>query len=228
MNAHAPAPSEAVVETLTRDYLTYHLVFVVGGVLVIIAALVLAAVGVRELARSRRARSDHGLRFARLSYAAFATVGLLTAAGMTILVLANLGNALSPAAGFADAIEAVSDQTVSSSRSDVRQAGAAWLNSGDEAMPATLKRAIDERLSWQAPKAVVSLIALAAAVVFSVLWWRRLIERSRRAQPASGISWKASVAIGWFMMPACFALMVLSLVNAQASIAPIVLTLTMS
>lgn len=227
MDPRPPAASEAVVEILTRDYVSYHLVFVAGGALVVIAALVLAALSLRERVRLGGTRPGHDLRFARLAYAAFATIGLLTAVGMTILVLANFGNALSPAAGLADAIEVVSSQTASSPRSDVQEAGAAWLNAGDAAMPDVLKRAIDERLSWQAPKAVISLIALAVAVAFSVLWWKQLVRRSLRAQPTAGISWMTGVAIGCLMTPTCFVLMVLSLVNAQASIAPIVLTLTM-
>lgn len=229
MNLQAPAASKAAIDLLTHDYVTYHLVFGAGGALAAIAALGLAAVSLLKLTQLRRAPAAHDARFACRTYAAFTTLGLLTAAGMTLLVWANLANALSPAAGLADAMTVVSGQATMSPRGEVQEAGAVWLRSRDAAIPPALKQAIAARRSWQAPKAIASTLALMVALIIAVLWWNGLIRQSLRAQPASGsgMTWRISVAIGCLMAPVCLILLALSLANAQASIAPVVLTLTL-
>ncbi|WP_428150203.1 hypothetical protein [Caulobacter sp.] len=227
MKGPAPTASKAAIDILVRDYANYHLVFAIGGALVVMAAFGLAALSVRALARLKHTRPAHGIRFARWTYTAAAAAGLLTGAGMAVLVLANLGNALHPAAGFADAIKPISGQRAPSQRSAVQDAGAAWMASGEAAMPVVLRRAIEARLAWQAPKAALSLTGLTFAAVFSVQWWNRLLKRARQTLPLSRFALTMGVAVGCLMALIVLLLIVLTLANLQASIAPIVLTLIM-
>jgi len=123
---------------------------------------------------------------------------------------------IDPRTGFAGALGLLGAPKHGTSTAALQDAFAGWLRSGGDAVPPEVAAAIDGRLAWQRPKAVICSVLLVAAVTATALAWRAIARGSGRRLLRLG----AVVGTG-----ACLLLMLMVLGNVQGSIAPLSLTL---
>jgi cytochrome bd-type quinol oxidase subunit 2 len=102
--------------------------------------------------------------------------------------------------------------------------GEAWLQSGSARISPPLQHAIDERLAWQRPKAVICIVLLVAFVTLTVFLWRRLIRQSRTGESVRKLSRRLMLCAGVLSAAACLLLMLMVIGNTESAIAPLTLT----
>lgn len=205
------------LDTLLDDYTRYHRVFVVVGAPVVVALSVLT---VWLWARSRRApRVVHATRsFERTAYVSLAVASTLFTAFLALALAANVSTVRHPAPGFAPLADAARMVETPQHRLVV-----AWIDSGDETVPAAIRSAVDDRLSWQRPKAIGSTILLVACATACVLIWRTLIRRSR-TDGASRRPGRGLLVAGVTTTLGSMLLVVMAIANTQATLAPLTIT----
>lgn len=213
------------LNTLLDDYKTYHLALLVVGGLFLAALLVLAII---FWTRFKRARVD-GTRkwsFERKTYFSFGILSVLVCLFLGVVVAANLSTVLNPRQGFAASVNMLSpNPSAGSPAAELYGSVNTWLQSGSTEVPPVLQQRIDDRLSWQRPKAVICSALLVIFVVASGLIWRALIRRSRDGTGRWGPKRAALFIAGVLTVGSCLMLMLMVMGNVQASFAPISLTL---
>jgi hypothetical protein len=215
--------SNPAFNALVHDYAEYHAVLVVLGGLTTFGLLLLSLFSWRRLKRAPPT-GTRGSRFERSTFRAFAVSSAAVGLCLAAIVAANLGNALDPRHGLLTAIPALGTPQPGTEKAQVQQTTETWLRSGRAEVPPLLQHKIDERLSWQRPKAIVCSLLLIVFVVLCIRIWRGLIarasERGRRRTPKD----RAAIAAGSVAVACTLVLMVLATVNTQASFAPMTLT----
>ena len=146
---------------------------------------------------------------AALVGACLALVGCGVTLLVALVVAANLSNVVDPRHGLAAGLGMLGHAPRGSHRAVLDHAFVTWLRTGDGSTPPAVQAAIDARLAWQLPKAVVSVMLLLIAAPLSVAWWR-----SRR-------SWGVLVV----SVPLCSLLAAMVVGNTQACVAPLAMTL---
>jgi hypothetical protein len=210
--------SNPAFDALMHDYAEYHAVLVVFGGLVTFGLVLLSLFSWRRLRRARRST------FERSTFRAFAVSSAAVGLCLALIVLANLGDALDPRHGLSTAIPALGAPLPGTERRQVQQATNAWLRSGKTEVPPLLQDKIDERLSWQRPKAIVSSLLLIAFVVICARIWSRLIARARERGRRRSLKDRAAIAAGCITVACTLVLMVVAVANTQAAFAPMTLT----
>src|ERR1700684_3196318 len=149
--------SPAYGQLLTADR-NFHVAFlVVGGPFILLLLLFSTYSWVRfKQARHRT--------FERRSYFSFAAVSLVLGLVLATVFWGNVTSVVNPR-------QTLSGTTFS-------PVGQTWLQSGPAQISPLLQHAINERLAWQRPKAVICSILLVAVVTLTVLLWRTLIRQS--------------------------------------------------
>ena len=179
----------------------YHVVFlVVGGLFLLLLVLfsVFAAV------RWRRARRR---TFERRSYLWFAAASLALTLFMAVAFWANLTSVVDPR-------QTLSGTTFS-------PIGETWLRSGRAEIPPVLQQAIDDRLAWQRPKAIICGVLLVVFVMLTVFLWRTLIRRSTTGEPFRRLSRTLMLCAAVLSAAVCLLLMVMVIGNAEGAYAPL-------
>ena len=209
------------LSALLADYTAYHRVLVVVGSVLL---LLTSAFALLAWVRVRRTRGT-GRRwtFERRTWLAFALLATGLALFLGLVVAANISTVLDPRAGFADALGLLGDPRPGSRTAEVQGAVDAWLRSGSAVVPPEVERAIDARLSWQRPKAIITTGLLVALVVLTALVFRRLVRRSHTARPSAGD--RLLLLAGAGSTAVCLVLVLMVLGNTQGSLAPLSLTL---
>ncbi|MFC6236413.1 hypothetical protein [Longivirga aurantiaca] len=211
------------LNALLADYTSYHRVLaIVGGAFL----LALTTLSVMLWGRFRRSRTPgRGWSFERRTYFGLGLVAFGAALFLGLVVAANVSTVLDPRHGFGGAMGLLGTPRAGTSAAQLQDAFATWLQSGAPSVPPEVTRAIDERLAWQRPKAIITSTLLLGFVAVSAVTWRSLIRRShgrtgRRSLRGWGLlgAGVLSVAVGLVLM-----LMVLG--NTQGSLAPLSLTL---
>jgi hypothetical protein len=90
-------------------------------------------------------------------------------------------------------------------------------------VPPPIEEAVQERLNWQAPKAVVSALLLVSVAFATVRIWSALIRRSATATFTT-TSHAGLVVLGNTTTMASLVLLVMAVANTQASLAPLAIT----
>ncbi len=222
--ARPGAGSNAAFDRLLEDYARFHLVLAVLALSLLVAS---AAFVVSAWRHRRSAPRPDGRRwtFERLTWSVAIVAGVAFGLIMALLVAANLSTAIDPLPGFRGSIPTIADQPPGSAGARTDGAFDQWLRSGDRAMPAGVRAAVDRRLGWQRPKAIVCAVLLVLVVLAAQRLWRSVLARSRRP----GHHWtggelaRLAAALGSVVVGLLLVLMVLG--NAQASLAPISMTL---
>lgn len=218
------SPANPALQVLIDDYTRYHLVLVVVGGAFLLGLVVLGIVLWRRFRRAPR-RPQHGWTFEKKTYFSFAVVTVLVGMFMALVVAANVSTVINPRHGFSGSIGML--QSAPSDEQTIAFYGSvdAWLQSGSAETPTIVQDRIDERLSWQRPKAIICAVLLAAFVVVSALVWRRLIRTSRAPEARWTPGRLALLALGVISVLACLLLMLMVMGNTQGALAPISLTL---
>jgi hypothetical protein len=182
----------------------FHVVFlVVGGLF----TLLLLLFSVFSWARFKRARRR---TFERRSYFSFGAVSLALGLIMAAVFWGNVTSVVNPR-------QTLSGTTFS-------RAGETWLQSGSAQISPLLQRAIDERLAWQRPKAVICSILLVAFVTLTVFLWRTLIRQSGAGQPFRKLSRRLMLWAGVLSAVSCLLLMLMVIGNTEGAFVPLFLT----
>lgn len=218
------ADTNPALTALLRDYTTYHVVLVVVGGLFLVALTWLSAAMWRRWRLSRQTGSG-ATAFERRTYLSFGVLSALVGLFLALVVAANVSTALDPRHGFAGAVGLLGTPKAGTSAADLQASFTTWLTSGGDDVPARVTEAIDDRLSWQRPKAIVSSVLLAGGVVLSAATWRSLVRRSRARSGRRPLREWGLLGVGVVSVAVCFLLMLMVLGNTQGSLAPLSLTL---
>ena len=155
------------LRALLSDYTTYHRVLVIVGGLFLVAVTVLTVVC---WGRFRRSRPSSGRRwtFERTTYLLFGVLGATVALFLALVVAANVSNVLDPRHGFAGALG-----LLGSPKPGIVGCGAAAGVRGVAAVGSRCRSArgwtaaIEDRLAWQRPKAIICSVLLVGFVVLT-------------------------------------------------------------
>jgi len=182
----------------------FHLVFlVVGGLFMLLLFLVCVFSWVRFKRAPRRT-------FERRTFFSFGVVSLTLSLLMAVVYWANVTSVVNPR-------QTLSGTTFS-------PAGEAWLQSGSAQISPLLQQAIDDRLAWQRPKAIICSVLLVAIATLTVFLWRTLIRQSTTGTPVRKLSRWLMLCAGVLSAGSCLLLMVMVIGNAEGAFAPLFLT----
>lgn len=210
-------------DALVREYGRYHLVLAVVGGAFLLAFVVL---GWRSWQRFRRQRASGEGRWTFATRTSLAAVVLSIVVGslLALIVAANVSTALDPRPGFAGAVPMVGTSPAGSPRAELQRSFDTWLRSGTVEVPAPVQRAVDDRLAWQRPKAIITAVLLLGVVLLGARVWRALL--ASRAQPGR---WRlmdvARLAAGLGSVAVGLLLMLMVMGNTQAALAPLSMAL---
>lgn len=216
--------SNPALSALLHDYTAYHVVLVVVAGLFLGATSWLAVVLWLRYRRARRI-SGGAAGFERRTYLGFALASAVVALFLAVVVAANVSNALDPRHGFAEALGLIGTPKPGSSAGELQTAYTRWLTSGVDDAPARVTAAIEDRLSWQRPKAFITSALLAGGALLTASIWRRLVRRSRQRTGRRTWGERVVVASGVVLAGVCSLLMLMVIGNTQGSLAPLSLTL---
>jgi hypothetical protein len=148
--------------------------------------------------------------FARRSFfssgAASLAVGLL----MAVVCYANVTSVVDPR-------QTLAGTTFS-------RVGEAWLRSGSAHLSPVLQHAIEERLAWQRPKAIICSVLLVAFVALTAFLWRRLLRQSASGETFRRLGRWSTLSAGVLSAASCLVLMLMVIGNAEGAFAPLFLT----
>lgn len=211
-------------DALLADYARYHLVLAIVGAAFLVLSVSFAWFAWR---RFRHVQAVDGRRWtiAKVTYLV-ATLGSL-AVGLVLLVIvvANASTALDPRPGFAGAVGLVGTPRPGTPRAELHQAFDEWLRSGHAALPPVVRAAVDDRLAWQRPKAVVSAVLLVVVSALGAWVWRPLVGPDRRAARRWWPGDVVRLGVGLSAVAVGLVLMLMVMGNTQAAIAPVAMTL---
>jgi uncharacterized membrane protein YidH (DUF202 family) len=195
--------SPAYGPLLTADR-NFHVAFLVVGGLFIILLLLFSAFSWLRFKRARRRT------FERRSYFSFGAVSLVLGLVLAAVFWGNVTSVVNPR-------QTLSGTTFS-------RVGETWLQSGRAQISPLLQHAVDERLAWQRPKAVVCSILLVAFVTLAVFLWRTLIRQSRSGEPFRELGRRLMLCAGVLSALSCLLLMLMVIGNTEGAFAPLFLT----
>ena len=199
-----PFSTSPAYDRLLIDDRNYHIVFlVVGGLFTFLLLLLSVFSWVRFKQAGRRT-------FERRTYFSFGTASLVLSLFMAVVYWANVTSVVNPR-------QTLSGTTFS-------RIGQTWLRSGRARISPALQQAIDQRLSWQRPKAIICSILLVAFVALTVFLWRTLIRRSAAGEPFRKSSRRLMLGAGVLSAASCLLLMLMVIGNTEGAFAPLSLT----
>lgn len=214
----------AVLDRLLADYARYHLVLVVVGGLFLVAVAAFAVVCGRRYVASRR-RREAGTAFERRTYLGFGLLALTVVLFLAVVMAGNVSNVRDPRRGFLGALGLLGPSRPGSARARLHESFEGWLRAGGGALPSPVRQAVEGRLAWQQPKAVVCLVLLAVGVTLAAYAWRTLLRDSRRGGERKPRRRPVLLAAALLAVPAVLLLMLMVMGNTQASLAPLAITL---
>src|SRR5690348_8998123 len=195
--------SPAYDRLLTADR-NFHVAFlVVGGLFTVLLLLFSGYSWVRFKRAPRRT-------FERRTFVSFGAASLVLGLFMALTFWANVTSVVDPA------------QTLAGT--SFSRTGETWLRAGSAEISPLLQRAIDERLAWQRPKAVICGVLLVALVTATAFLWRTLIRRSTTGEPLRRPRHRLMLSAGVLAVVPCLVLMLMVIGNAEGAIAPLFLT----
>jgi hypothetical protein len=196
-------PNNPAYERLLASDRDYHLVFlVIGGPCLVLLLLLAVWSWVRYRRATRRT-------FERRTFLGFGVVSLFFGLFMVVAFWANLTSVLDPGRTIAGTTYTPTAE--------------AWLRSGRAELSPALQQAIDDRLAWQQPKAVICAGLLVVFVALTALLWRRLLRRP----PARSLGRRLTVGAAVLSAAACLLLMLMVIGNAESAAAPLFPTVQM-
>src|SRR5690242_1372007 len=139
-----PLQANPAYDLVLADDRNYHLVFLVVGGLFTLLLLLFTVFSSRRLHRARRGT------FERRTHLWSAIAGGALLLFMGVALWANVTSVADPGKTLAG--------------TTFSPLGEAWVRSGSAEISPALRQAIDDRLAWQRPKAVICFVLLVAAV----------------------------------------------------------------
>lgn len=216
--------SHAALNVLISDYARFHLVLVLVGGLFLLIMLALSVFFWRRFTRAQRTELRKWT-FERRTYFVFGVVSVLVSLFLALIVAANVSNVVNPRHGFSGSLPLLSAAAAGTQAAEVHQSFETWLQSGSPDVPSVVQAAVDDRLSWQRPKAIICTVLLVAFALLSAAVWRILIRKSRVREGRRPLAEWGLLLLGIVAVGACLVLMLMVMGNTQASLAPLSMTL---
>ena len=211
-------------EFLLNDYSKYHFVMVILGGISAVALTFFAGYQFRLLLKDRSLLSNLKATTGKVNLYLGTFTGFLALA-LWLIVIGNLGNAINPKSGFRNSLEMLGTPVAGSKSALLQKTFTEWIKSEKSSRPAYINNLIDERLSWQIPKAVICILLLALLVYISKRVWATLVNKpfllSKRRTCAL-------FSLGILLSLICSLLLAMAIANTQGSIAPMALSLFFS
>jgi hypothetical protein len=217
------APDNPALDRLIDDYALYHAVLLVVGGLFLLGLVALTSWSWKRFVTSPRT-ADGRWSFERKTFAGFGVGGGFLSLLMTVTVAANLSTALNPRPGFDGVVDLLPARQAGSPAAELQQSFASWLTSGSSQLPPAIQTAVNDRLAWQLPKAVICSVLLVLFVGLCVRQWRGLIRASHDGRSRT-MRRRVQIVAGVGSAVFCVLLMLMVIGNTQASIAPLALTM---
>jgi hypothetical protein len=209
---------------MINDYAKYHWVLVILGGFSVLLFLVILRWLWKKFWVGPDLIGNIGNVGGRAYFFLMTFVGFVTAS-MSLIVYANLQNALHPKQGFRLAIHSLGVPASGSKTADIHQSFYTWIQSGDKTLPNYLTELIENRLSWQFPKAVISTLLLVVVLIATYMLWKTVVNSYLSFSRSKNF---AIFASGVVLTLASTLLWVMAIANTQGSIAPLTLSLLFS
>lgn len=220
--------SNPALNALVDDYTKYHVALILVGGLFLVGLILLSILFWMRFARARR-EGPRKWSFESRTYLCFGVLAIVVALFLGLVVAANVSTVRNPRQGFSGSISLLNPAPAEGSQTAQMYAGvASALQSGSTEVPTALQERIDDRLSWQRPKAVICSLLLVAFVFGTAFVWQALIRRSRAREGRWKLRDVALLLSGIALVAACLLLMLMVMGNVQGSVAPASLTLFFS
>lgn len=216
--------SNPVLNILLSDYTKYHVVtLIIGGLF----TLILVTLSVLLWIRYKRAPKTGTSKwtFEKKTYFSFGLLTTIVGLFMVLIVVANASTVLNPGPGFSGVVDMLGTSQAGTQKTELYQSFNTWLQSGSTPIPSLIQSKINERLSWQRPKAVICSVLLAVFVTASIGIWGTLIRQFKVREKKQKLREKALLLSGISTIAVCLLLMLMVLGNTSAALAPISLTL---
>jgi hypothetical protein len=206
---------------LLNDYAKYHYVMVILGGLSCIA---LAILSISQFNRLRISGSftSHLKTTRGIASLFLSSLSGILAISLGLILIGNLGNALNPRAGFKNSLDMLGNPSPGTQAAQLQQSYVNWIQSEKSTVPNYVTQVINERISWQLPKALICSLLLVVFVYLSKLVWKQLLRENAgiKGRHAQGL-----FVAGIFLSFITLLLLIMSIANAQGSIAPVSLSL---
>ena len=216
--------SNPALNSLLSDYIKYHVVLlIVGGFF----SLILVTLTVLFWSRYKRAPKTDTRKwtFEKKTYFSFGLLTTIVGLFMVLIVVANASTVLNPGPGFSGVVDMLGTSQAGTHKTELYQSFNTWLQSGSTPVPSLIQSKINERLSWQRPKAVICSVLLAVFVAASIRIWGTLIRKSKVRETKQKLKEKALLFSGIGAVAVCLLLMLMVIGNTQGAFAPISLML---
>ena len=215
----------AAFTALLGDYTRYHVALAVVGGIFLLVLLSLSVVCWRRFRRAPRSAEAGRWTFERTTYLAFGVVSALVSLFLGAIVAANVSTVLNPRQGFAGSLSMLTPGGADSGTLGRYEAFDAWIESGSPTAPSQVQALVQERLAWQQPKAIISALLLVIVALACAGIWRSLIRRSQQGAGQWTLGTGARLLSGITAAGVCLVLMLMVMGNAQASVAPVSMTM---
>ncbi len=199
-----------------EDYIEYHRVLAVVGVIVTLALLLASFKLLRSYRRHRRI-GEPGARFRKKVVLFLGIYAGLVGCFFGLLAAVNAGTTSRPMPGFTSIVETSAPRDDSA----VGRSLITWVRSGSSETPPIIKAKVKERLAWQRPKAIICSVLFVGFVLLANKLWRSLFEKSRRPLSSQRVNRTSTSIAGVGSVLASTLLLVMAVANTQASIAPL-------
>lgn len=216
--------SNPALNRLLDDYTRFHLVLVAVGSLFMLGFVVLTVVSWRGF-RSATSTNDRRWTIEKRTWFSLTGFGGILVALSAVVIAANVSSVLDPRHGFAGSLGMIRPARAGTPTASLHRSFTMWLQSDSSTTPPLVQRAIDDRLAWQQPKALISAVLFVVFVWLCVRIWRALIVTSRLSEPPRNLENLGLGLARWGLVVASFLLMLMVIGNTQASLAPLGLTL---
>lgn len=209
---------------LINDYRKYHLVMVTLG------SLSLIVLGVFSIHQFKLLKSGNGFKdnlqtiHGKMTLY-FASLSSLLLFALGLIVVGNAINAGKPRTGFKESLSILSTNSIGTHQILIQGEFIKWINSGKEQVPNYISRAISERLAWQQPKAIISLILLLFTLYLLKVIFKSFVQK---LSPTSKLKVSLKICAVAMLPLTAVLFLVMFIGNSQGSLAPMALTLFFS
>ena len=216
--------SNPAYKFLLNDYAKYHFVMVVLGGVTVVALTFFAGYQFRLLQMSGGLSSSLKTIVGK-AYLYLGTLTAFLAFVFSLIAFGNLGNALNPRIGFQNSLEMLGAPIAGSKSALLQDSFTKWVRSESPSAPTDINKIVNDRLSWQMPKAIMSFLLLILLIYISRRVWAILVNNSHHLSRRRTF---ALFSLGVLLSLICTLLLVMTIANAQGSIAPMALSLFFS
>ena len=192
---------------LFDDYRGYHVVLLAFGGLVELLVVAFSVFAWRRAGRRT---------FEQRAYRGFAWLTTVVALAFAVGLFANLTTVTNPWPGFNLLVNQMADPPPGTQTAKLFTATSDWIESGKSQIPAAVHAAVQHRLSWQRPRAIVCAVLAILFVLIDIALWRHLIERSR-----TGARQRALTFVGAAAVAVTLVFTMLAVANARGAIQPL-------